>query len=292
LTRLLDHLARLDWSEQLQVVVVDNDEAQEGIEVCQRIAKTYRWPLTYRHEAQRGISFARNHAISLALDLDPDLVAMLDDDEWPARDWLTRLREVQLKTGADVVGGPVIPSFPPDTGAWVEKVKGCYGAVREIEDGEECILYATGNFLASAACFRALSPQYFRHDFALSGGEDYVFFRSLRERGFKTHWSARALAWEEVPRVRLDRDWVRRHMILKGNIQIRMYRVFEPGALHEAWRWSKTVGLLGYGIVEYLREMLSGRDRVEALLILWRAQGKVMAHLGYTLTRQGKIEGI
>ncbi len=291
LARLLDEVARLDWGEQLEIVVIDNDPAQEGIDECRRRAGRYRWPLRFDFEPRRGISFARNRAISLALEHTPDFIAMLDDDEWPAPNWLNELLAVQARTGADVIGAPVLPVFDEVKPDWVIHIDDCYGANLPVADGERCMLYACGNFIARAACFKALAPDYFDADFALSGGEDYVFFRQLHEKGFRLHWSTRAIAYENVPRSRADLDWVRHRMMLKGNIQIRMFRLYEPGPWQEVWRLTKTVGLLATGAIRYAVGLIHPPTRLRAATALWRGVGRIQGHLGHTLTRPNHIEG-
>ena len=92
-SRLLEAVAELDFAGKLAVVVVDNDAAgaAEGLAVCGRMAAAgYRWPLTCAPEERRGIPFARNRAIALALEQDPDFIAALDDDERPSPGWLGR----------------------------------------------------------------------------------------------------------------------------------------------------------------------------------------------------------
>ncbi len=62
--------------------------------------------------ADRGLASIRNALLAAALE-DPDVthVAMIDDDEWPEPQWIAALLEMQQKTGADIVGGPVFSAF-------------------------------------------------------------------------------------------------------------------------------------------------------------------------------------
>ena len=292
LARLLDAVADLDWEGRLDVVVVDNDAAGEGIALCRQRANGYRWRLTFGLEHRRGISFARNRAVTMALAQAPDFIAMLDDDEWPDRKWLKNLTSAQAKTDADAIGAPVLPVFDREPDDWTLHGRDCYGADLGLADGSRCMLYACGNFMARRVCFERLAPDCFDPAFAFSGGEDYVFFRRLHELGFRLHWSTQAIVYEQVPTTRLGRDWVHRHMKLKGNIQIRMFRLYDPTLPQEAWRWVKTCGLIATGTARYLAGLFHRPTRIRAALTLARALGRIQGHLGRTLNRPDHIEGI
>src|SRR6202012_3854881 len=87
LARLLDAIAGLMTDLDVAVLVADNDaQAQEGLELCRRIAPAYRWPLTAVIAPERGIAQVRNTLVAEALK-DPAMtfLAMIDDDEWPAQ---------------------------------------------------------------------------------------------------------------------------------------------------------------------------------------------------------------
>lgn len=278
LARLLEHLALLDTDAQLSIVVVDNDQGGAGKAICERMAHGYRWPLTAVLEPQSGISFARNRGVALALLQSPDFIAMLDDDEWPARQWLAALIEVQRATGAAVVAGPVLPEFsrpPPD---WMRQ-SGLYGTEQR-PDRSEGDFYAAGNFMAKAECFQALMPEPFDPAFALSGGEDMVFFRRLDQRGYRMIWSAAAEVYEIVPENRMSLEWLKQRQLRRGNLNVIVQRLFAPGLGAELIRLAKTAGLLAIGSAMLLASLPSREGRKRALLMLYVALGKIKGHLG------------
>ncbi len=293
LERLLRALARLDWPERLEIVVVDNDEAEAGRGVCERLlAEGYRWPLSHALEPKRGISPARNRAVAMALAKNVDFIAMLDDDEWPERQWLAELIRVQREQGADLVGGPVLPELPASRASWIDAVVDeCYGADQKLPDGAPCKLWASGNFLGRAACFAALMPEVFRAEFGLSGGEDFEFFWRLGAMGYTMRWAANAVAHEAVPESRMTIDWVRRRMVVKGNAQVRIFRLHAPSRMAEAVRLAKTGALFATGFGQYLLGLARPDIRMRGQLRLWRALGKLQAHVGRTMTRPERIEG-
>ena len=79
LAALLDSLALQTFQDPFEVIVVDNDAAGSAADTVE-IAKI-RYPkldIRYVVEPQKGISFARNTAASLAAG---DFLAWIDDDE-------------------------------------------------------------------------------------------------------------------------------------------------------------------------------------------------------------------
>lgn len=291
LSRLLSAVADLDFEGELSVVVVENDQLQEGLGVCRNLLeKSYRWPLTSVFEKQPGISFARNRAVRVALDQTPDFIAMLDDDEWPSRRWLSELLRVRVLKDADVVGGPVLPIFPPGSGPWSNLAE-YYGVDQHRPDAESCVLYASGNFLGRSACLQALMPAPFDPAFARSGGEDLVFFRRLAKRGYRMCWSVHGVVYEEVPSSRMNLEWLKQRQIRRGNLNVIVQRMFAPGAINEGIRVVKTAGLLILSFAFYTVALPHRMSRIHASLLLHKALGKFRGHFGYRYFEYTTIHG-
>ncbi|MBX2825260.1 MAG: glycosyltransferase family 2 protein, partial [Gammaproteobacteria bacterium] len=183
LRKLLEHINTLETTHTLSIAVADNDEVQQaGVKLIDQMRSELRWPVTAQAVPEQGISFSRNTAARLGLAADPELVAFIDDDEWPEPRWLDELVRVQQVTGADAVGGPTKPAFPEGVTESIRDNE-YYGADMKLEDGSECQLEAAGNFLIRAATLRAAGPLFFHPDFARSGGEDLAFFMRLQQTG-------------------------------------------------------------------------------------------------------------
>ena len=279
LTRLLDAVAGVVFDGALRVVVVDNDPAHAGIAVCRRLRPHYRWPLACVAEPTPGISHARNRVVAESLKLAPAFIAMLDDDEWPGPGWLAELMAVQRLTDADVVGGPIVPSLEQIREPWLS-LADLYGVEQAVADGAPCTLYASGNFLARSACFRALMPEPFDPRFAQSGGEDLAFFHRLARTGHRMAWARNAVAFETIPRSRLSLKWLCRRQLRIGAVNVAVQRTFEPGLRHEAKRLARTAALLAVGLARLLVALPSRPRRMRALALCARALGKVLGHAG------------
>jgi succinoglycan biosynthesis protein ExoM len=153
---------------------------------------------------------ARNRAIENAAG---DLIAFIDDDEFPIKRWLLTLFEALNKFGVDGVLGPVKPHFDDEPPQWV--VKGKFydrpsyptGFVIDWRKGR------TGNVLLKRQLFDP-STQVFSPEFRT--GEDQDLFRRLIAKGHVFIWCHEAMAFEVVPRARWNYSFMLRRALLQG----------------------------------------------------------------------------
>src|SRR5882672_9464674 len=87
LKRLLEGLSRQDTKGlfTFSAVIVDNDEQQSAKELVLDFAAASPMPTKFCVEPRKSISFARNKALEHA---EGDMIAFIDDDEFPPTDWL------------------------------------------------------------------------------------------------------------------------------------------------------------------------------------------------------------
>lgn len=216
LRRLLGHLAALrtpDPPAEVEVVIVDNDPCASARPVVDRARDEFPWPLRYEVEPRRGIPFARNRAVAVALASGADHVAFIDDDEMPEPGWLDELLRVQRSTGAEVVTGPVVPVFAEPPPRWA--VEGRFFERPRFTTGEAIRYARTSNVLIAAGAL-APHPRPFHEGFALSGGSDTHFFMRARLEGRRIVWADEAVVRELVPASRVDPAWLRRRAYRRG----------------------------------------------------------------------------
>jgi succinoglycan biosynthesis protein ExoM len=216
LKRLLDKLrdqptqGLFDYS----IVVTDNDELRSAESSVSDFAATSKIKIRYCVEPQQNISLARNKAIENS---SGDLIAFLDDDEFPTDNWLLDLFKTLSQYAVSGVLGPVRRHFDETPPKWI--VKGNFyereilptGSILRWEDGR------TGNVLFERAIIAA-EPQPFDPKFR--GGEDTDFFRRMIERHHKFVWSAEAIAFEVVPPLRWRRGFILRRALLRGAVTL------------------------------------------------------------------------
>ncbi|HEY4442540.1 MAG TPA: glycosyltransferase [Candidatus Elarobacter sp.] len=197
----------------IEILVVDNDPAGSAHDLV--VAYASRSPLRthYACIAEPGLSVVRNVGLAFARHRF-DCVAMIDDDEIPAPDWLEQLLRVHDSSGAAAVIGPVPSRLPGDAPAWIRG--GAFFDLPMFADGADVADGYTGNCLidlrASAARDLCFDPR-----MNLAGGEDQLFFRELLARGGRIAFAAQAVATEIVAPARLTAGYLLRRSFRRGN---------------------------------------------------------------------------
>lgn len=220
LERLLTALVaqRTDGTFSYNVVVVDNDRDRSSEEVVRRAGRESAIPISYDCETERNISLTRNRAIRNA---GGNLIAFIDDDEHPAKDWLLHLYRTMKAHGADGVLAPVLPEFPAEAPDWLRKGRVFdrrrhpTGTRITAEDAR------TGNVLLDRSLL-AEGYRWFDPAFGRTGGEDSDFFARQFQRGRVFVWCDEAVAYETVPPER----W-------KGSFHVK--RLWRAGTIDGEW---------------------------------------------------------
>jgi succinoglycan biosynthesis protein ExoM len=226
LRRLLEHLVVLDVpvNVAVRIVVIDNDPLRSAEPLVAEFADR-SIEVHYVCETTRGITPGRNRTVAEARAWRADHVCCIDDDEWPAVDWLTELLATRDATGADVVTGPVLPVFDAPPSGWVT-AGGFFDRPRYQHNSE--IGYATtSSVLMDVDLFDGWDEP-FDHDFGLSGGSDTHLFAQLKDRGCTIVWSDAALVYEAIPTSRVNARWILRREYRRGQTLSRSLRRRAP----------------------------------------------------------------
>lgn len=234
------------------VVVVDNDPAGSARPIVEAV--DLRWPVRYAVEPTRGISFARNRAVALAPDA--DFVAFVDDDEVPHPRWLAELLDVQARTGADVVTGPVLPRFTEPPPAWA--LRGRFFERPRFPTGREIHYAYTGNVLIAGRLVRA-HPDPFDVRFGLTGGEDTHFFLRARLEGARIVWADDAVVTETVPPSKVKVGWIAARAFRRGSTLSLCLRFLQDSPRRRIRRTTHGMLRMGLGMVTLLSGLARGR---------------------------------
>lgn len=218
LARLLRDLKRQESKGQFdfEIVVVDNDPATSARAAVNNEAEGSPAKISYGSEPRRSISYARNMTLALA---SGNLIAFIDDDEFPETDWLFNLFKAARDYKVGGVLGPVRPYFEEGTPNWVKK--GGFYNRPEHETGytmpwTEC---RTGNVLFDREIIKGDDPVF---DPAFgTGGSDVDFFRRKMAQGHRFIWCNEAIVHEVVPPNRWKRSVMIRRALLRGRNSFR-----------------------------------------------------------------------
>jgi succinoglycan biosynthesis protein ExoM len=277
LSRLLSALLGVTRPAATCFVIVDNDGKDSEIEVLvTNFRAASKAPVEYLVEQSPGISAARNAALAAARRTGAAMMAMLDDDGWPSRDWLTSLLATQQASGAVAVGGPVEPVFA--SSHRVPKRFERLWSVREGRMKGRPYVYCTCNCLLDLDASIFLGDRPFPDDFGESGGEDSVFFRRLFFSGGRMAWANDAVVFEEVPAERASLDWLRRRWYRQGNVGVRCEKA-APGR-NELSPVLKTALLCARFPLYPLLSRSPVRSPFLWILEAERICGRIAAHLG------------
>jgi glycosyltransferase involved in cell wall biosynthesis len=247
LARLLDRLEHLAFAGEapaLAVVVVDNSADGNARAAVSARAAGYRFPLHYAHAAERGIAQARNRALAEATRLGARRLAFIDDDEYPEPGWLDAMLRVADETGAEVVVGALLPDFDTPPPAWLDR--GGFLAIAAHGDGAAVPVGNTSNVLFDLA-FANRHQVRFDTRFALTGGEDTLFFDDLKRCGARLVFCRSGVVHETIAPQRRTLRWNARRWTRSGNTDGRIVMRRDPGP---ASRWGRVLvgGLVRLGV--------------------------------------------
>ncbi|MCP4384990.1 MAG: glycosyltransferase family 2 protein [Hyphomicrobiales bacterium] len=205
LTECLQSVTAQEPGPDLDVtlVVIDNNPAPQvdGIVAPVRDAATF--PVVVVHEPEPGIPHARNRGLIEALARSADWIVCIDDDEIADPDWLVNLIDAGETTGADVVLGKLVKTYPDHLPLFVLPTN--YPARTE---GQLLEVAYTHN-VAFRAWLVAPDQGGLRFDEGLrfAGGSDSHFFRRARKIGARIVATEKSVVRETQVAERLSLKW-------------------------------------------------------------------------------------
>jgi len=222
--QMLAHLLRKIQEQQTaqlftcSIVVVDNDHDESARIIVNSFAEESPIQIKYYCEPEQNIALARNKAV---LNAKGDLLALIDDDEYPENNWLLTMYKAIHRYKAHGVLGPVKPYFEEQPPRWVIKgkfyekpghKKHCTGSVLKWWDTR------TSNVLLRSDIFseseRLFNPALGR------GGEDKEFFSRMIEKGYMFVWCDEAHVIEIIPPSRCKRSFMLKRALLRGKVSL------------------------------------------------------------------------
>ena len=287
LLRIIDEAVRLDRSAlldnwQLRIFIADNDaKGREGSQRAGELAGSLVVELEIIDEPKPGVSYVRNRLVDVALAWQPRYLLMIDDDEWPSRDWISHMLNTAERYSADVVSGPVRPDFevtPPD---WI--VDNCLFDDAPLPTGEFPDVQRTGNTLLRSDQLvdhqRFHGKEWFSVELGRIGGEDSHLIEGLVKDGARHVWCEEAIVHERIPIQRLSLEYLGTRAFRSGNAGMRYRSMLMPGLRWSCVRVGKSLFLFMRWLVLTYRLFIPDLRPLHKLD--WQViRGRFNAHLG------------
>jgi GT2 family glycosyltransferase len=277
----LASLADQRTGRRFAVVVVENDaRRRESVPATIEFFRTGHVPGLCIVEPRQGNCHAINAAFETALAAFPVAthLLMIDDDEVASPEWLERMVGAAEVTGADLVGGPVLPDFDDDLKRGLSR----HPAFRPAYDasGPVPIIYGCGNCLITRRVFETIADPAFDLKFNFLGGGDTDFFVRCRQAGMQFHWAADAVITETVPHSRTNPRW----LVVRGlRIGAINYHIEVKAARTYAARvrlLAKTLAMLPLSLIRAFRLAATEHKALIALHPMTVAAGSALAAIG------------
>ncbi|MBU6461940.1 MAG: glycosyltransferase family 2 protein [Bradyrhizobium sp.] len=281
LRRTLQSLADQQTHCRFAVVVIENDAMKcEGAPVAAEFLHGGRLQGLCVVEPRQGNCRAINAAFQTALATFPAAIhlLMIDDDEVASPYWLERMVSAAEATGADVIGGPVLPNFDDDSKRALRRHPAFCPAYDA--SGPVPTIYGCGNCLIKRAVFERLDDPAFDLRFNFLGGGDTDFFARCRQAGMKFHWTADAIITETVPPSRTNPGWLALRGLRIGAIN---YHVEFKAARTLPTRiklLARLLGRLPLSLMRAIRLIITEQKPIFALHPMAVALGSALASLG------------
>lgn len=203
---------------------------------------------------------------------------MIDDDEIASPDWLELMVRTAEATGADIVGGPVLPVFDDDSQPWLARHPVFCPAYDYT--GAVPLIYGCGNCLITRATFDRLGSPAFDPRFNFLGGGDCDFFNRGRDAGLNFHWTAEAVITETVPQSRSNPAWIAKRSLRIGVINYNVQVKAAGSAAARMRLFAQALGRLPLSLPRSAR-LLTSSKAVVAMHPVLMAVGSMLAAFGY-----------
>lgn len=173
---------------ELEILVVDNEVSHETYSIIRNFKTKHK--IHYETCKKRGLVLARNHALTILRQKNPDYIGFVDDDETLNEEWLEDM--VGYISYADILSGIIKIRENENIS---ENLRQAYEfkAVQEVKMVKTTPM---GNiFFTREVLNTGLN---FDERFNFSGGEDIKFFRELYKRKFLIAKIPAAIVYETL----------------------------------------------------------------------------------------------
>ncbi|WP_102867229.1 glycosyltransferase family 2 protein [Pseudovibrio exalbescens] len=178
----------------LEICIIENDSESNSLPIVEELRSISKVEIIYENEPTRGIPFARNKSLDIALERNHCLSIMVDDDEVVLEDFISYHIKTLETFNADISYGRIEQEYESPLPEWFPN-----GPATSPPAGTRLERASTGN-----VCFkrRVISPDKgnlrFNTVFCY-GYEDLDFFTRAVQQGFSIVSAPDAVIVEKIP---------------------------------------------------------------------------------------------
>lgn len=207
------NLKGLRW----EIIVCDNNSTDDTEEVVRQYQKSWPAdiPLYYRFAAEQGAAFARQRAVELAKG---DIIAFLDDDNIPAKDWVSQAIEfAQSHPQVGAFGSQIHGKFESELPDELENIKSFLAIIergdepQRYEPAKKILPPAAGLVVRKEAWLSAVPERLFLNNKGKSAGlasEDLEAILYIQKAGWEIWYNPDMVVHHDIPDGRLRKDYL------------------------------------------------------------------------------------
>ncbi len=223
---------KLPEDTALLIIVADNDDTPSARQRVRDFVAASAHEVTYVHAPARNISVARNAILDAAARAGAVRLAMIDDDEIAAPDWIEQLDASITQDGADAAIGPVRAIYGKDAPRWMRAAR-MHDTWPETGDDGQPIAGHSCNVMIDCTA-RPFAGLRFDPARGQSGGEDTAWFEAARRAGARLSFANDAWVTEDVPNTRATLRWLAKRRYRMGQTHAGLHYTDLPA--RDRWR--------------------------------------------------------
>lgn len=213
-----------------EIIVVDNDINGSAENVVESFANDY--PVKYFIQPEISASKTANLGIEKSKG---EIVAFIDDDAIPEKNWIREIRKVFKNEKIHIVGGKVKLKTDKTLPAWIDyKLKSFLGEIdlggkfRKMRKNEFPVLM---NFAAKKEVFEKVGKFSEKLGYQKNkpfAGEETAFCISARKKGYEIYYNPDIVVYHRVNPERVKRKYFLKKKFWEGRALFVMNRMFYP----------------------------------------------------------------
>lgn len=189
----------------VSIIIVDNDKDKTAEiivnEIKEGLDSTYK--LHYFNHPVKGLSNVRNELLRRAIEINPDFIVFIDDDEYSTPEWLNELVTTIIVNNGDIVRGPVMAVLDKK----VKKFISYWFERPNYQNNAKIKEVAAGNLIINLNSLLKYNV-WFDNRFNYTGSEDFYFGTQMMKKGATIYWAANAIVYETIPESRANIKWL------------------------------------------------------------------------------------